>query len=763
MIIEQLDIRRFGKLVNFKTDLDPSFNLIEGRNESGKSTLAAFIFYMLYGFADGDVSPCAERVLRAPWDGEQIDGAMTVRANGKRYRIERTSFLDKDGYRDTFVMTDLEDGNRETGGTAPGERFLGIPADVFANTAFIDAPSFGRVDGDAMTNAIENIIFSADEKLSVVRALLALKQASHQIVSADGKGGVMLSFEKQRDALEERLIEARAREKELIEQENLLHATKQKRMECAKELAKFHRLETDYRNAVIIRDYDRLHELEDSADERERAIIAYEKENKKGGFLPDATYLTDLAMAKSEMDTASSRAADAQEALAAEEAKPFPASEEEKILMERLRAEGTEEDLFMRCSMGERKKKKQLLYTCLFVMMALTFGILSAVSAFTVGVGIAVAVAAVAFASLPCGLIFFLKHAATVRDLKLLYSMGNAVKREEFETSLRLAAYVEKNIKAYEEALIAARTRQSETQQAKAAARIKLQNILSKWEDVVCTDENYADTVKTVSHAVGEYLHHASVLYLARERADAEVRTLRAQLKGYDEIAVRALVPPAEREALCNHNADDLRHGVAHYEKMLASFTEKEEKLTEQLAALPRKEGSAEVAEEMMLLDRRMVALSEKASVCNSAQDKLRGTLERLRTEISPRLSVYACALLDELTDGKYTELHITDELTLSVTAEGEARHVAYLSHGTKELTYLALRMALLDLLYKEQPPLCLDDTAAHQDDERAASFMQSLRTLAGEGKQCFLFSCRERDRRLADRVFASYRRISMQ
>lgn len=762
MVIERVEIHRFGKLTNFKTDLDPYFNLIEGPNESGKSTLAAFIFYMLYGFCDASEDAYTERVLRTPWDGEQIAGAMTVASGGKRYRIERTSFLDKDGKRDSFRMTDLDEDTTETGGVAPGERFLGIPREVFANTAFIDTPSFGKVDGDAMTAAIENIIFSADEKLSVVRAMLALKQVGNQIISPDGRGGTVISLEKQKDELEERLVAARAREEELIEKENLLYATHQKRLECAKELAKFHRLETDYHNAVLIRDYDRLHELEDTAEARERAIEDYEKSKRKNGFLPDATYLTDLATAKGGMDAASARLTQTAENLRKEEEKPFPISEEEKVLLNRLREAGDEDSLREQSAQGEKNKKMAFILFFLCSFGALLFSALAVVSGLFLGVAMVVIAAVFAFASLAGGAVFFAKHAKGSRALLLLYDVGNAVNREEFAASLALARDAETRLHDYEAAISLARSLAKAAEEEYAAAQNKLQSVMDKWSDSAKADEQYADAVKVLSHAVGEHLQQVASLYLARENADNEVRALRTQLKGHDEIAVRALVPPDKRAVLCNHNASDLRHGVEHYEKMLQSFTEKEEDLCAKLAALPRKEGSAEVAEEIMELDRRLHTLREKASVCRNTEDKIRGGLDRLRTEISPRLSVYACGLLDELTDGKYTELHITDDLKLSVTAEGEARHVAYLSHGTKELTYISLRMALLDLLYKEQPPVCFDDTAAHQDDERAATFMQSLRSLVGEGKQCFLFTCRERDRHLADHIFASYGRVSL-
>ena len=51
MIIKELKIDAFGKLENKHISLDDKINVIYGSNESGKSTAAAFIRYMLYGFS----------------------------------------------------------------------------------------------------------------------------------------------------------------------------------------------------------------------------------------------------------------------------------------------------------------------------------------------------------------------------------------------------------------------------------------------------------------------------------------------------------------------------------------------------------------------------------------------------------------------------------------------------------------------------------------------------------------------------------------
>jgi uncharacterized protein YhaN len=54
MIIEKINIKSFGMLRDMSMEFSDSVNVIEGRNEAGKSTLAAFIKYMLYGFEGVD-------------------------------------------------------------------------------------------------------------------------------------------------------------------------------------------------------------------------------------------------------------------------------------------------------------------------------------------------------------------------------------------------------------------------------------------------------------------------------------------------------------------------------------------------------------------------------------------------------------------------------------------------------------------------------------------------------------------------------------
>ena len=51
--IEKIEIASFGKLKNASLSASSGINILSAPNESGKSTLAAFIKFVFYGFAGG--------------------------------------------------------------------------------------------------------------------------------------------------------------------------------------------------------------------------------------------------------------------------------------------------------------------------------------------------------------------------------------------------------------------------------------------------------------------------------------------------------------------------------------------------------------------------------------------------------------------------------------------------------------------------------------------------------------------------------------
>ena len=125
-----------------------------------------------------------------------------------------------------------------------------------------------------------------------------------------------------------------------------------------------------------------------------------------------------------------------------------------------------------------------------------------------------------------------------------------------------------------------------------------------------------------------------------------------------------------------------------------------------------------------------------------------------LRGEIAPRLGTFTASLMEIMTDKKYSNIDVSDGLKVTFTSRtGESRSVDFLSGGTRDLTYISLRMALIDMLYTEKPPTLFDESFAHQDNSRARAMMKALGALAGEGQQSFIFTCREREGALAKEI----------
>ena len=111
MKIRELRIGHFGKLHNMTVRLDDGLNLIYGENESGKSTLHAFIGAMLFGLDRnrGRAGRDDLYVRYQPWDTPgAYQGSMDFEHEGREYRITRV-FYQKEK---SCVLTDLETGRK---------------------------------------------------------------------------------------------------------------------------------------------------------------------------------------------------------------------------------------------------------------------------------------------------------------------------------------------------------------------------------------------------------------------------------------------------------------------------------------------------------------------------------------------------------------------------------------------------------------------------------------------------------------------------
>ena len=94
MFLDELYVEEFGTLADLTIKLSHGVNIFEGKNESGKSTLLAFIRYMFYGFPRrGAAQGGDEWIKRLSWKNQRAAGRMTLTSGGETFRITRSTVM----------------------------------------------------------------------------------------------------------------------------------------------------------------------------------------------------------------------------------------------------------------------------------------------------------------------------------------------------------------------------------------------------------------------------------------------------------------------------------------------------------------------------------------------------------------------------------------------------------------------------------------------------------------------------------------------
>ena len=106
-------------------------------------------------------------------------------------------------------------------------------------------------------------------------------------------------------------------------------------------------------------------------------------------------------------------------------------------------------------------------------------------------------------------------------------------------------------------------------------------------------------------------------------------------------------------------------------------------------------------------------------------------------------LNEKASAIIEKITDGKYSKLLIDEKLDMVIVEDGRRIPINQVSEGTIEQIYFSLRVAAADLLFSEPLPLILDETFAFYDEKRIKSVLKWLRE---QERQVIIFTCQRRE-----------------
>ena len=83
--------------------------------------------------------------------------------------------------------------------------------------------------------------------------------------------------------------------------------------------------------------------------------------------------------------------------------------------------------------------------------------------------------------------------------------------------------------------------------------------------------------------------------------------------------------------------------------------------------------------------------------------------------------------IISRITNNKYSEVKIDDQLKVMVKSGSSFISMDYLSTGTIEQIYLALRLSIANVLIAEELPIIIDDIFVTYDDQRLYETLSCL------------------------------------
>jgi uncharacterized protein YhaN len=183
-----------------------------------------------------------------------------------------------------------------------------------------------------------------------------------------------------------------------------------------------------------------------------------------------------------------------------------------------------------------------------------------------------------------------------------------------------------------------------------------------------------------------------------------------------------------------------------------AALRERVREREQQLASLD----AAELEERLAELDRRIAGIERAGRAVRIARDALEEAARETHRRFAPHLRDALVRHLPTITNGRYRDALVGEDLTLQVRAPecGEYVRVDELSRGTRDQIYLLERLEIARLLDPTtgEAPLLLDDPFARSDGTRVRLGLRVLREFAVE-RQVVLFSEDPELARAAQRV----------
>ena len=708
----------FGRLDHDELTLSPGLNLLYAPNESGKSTWGAFIRTMLYGLSTRERGPLADKNRYAPWNGAPLQGRMDVSANGEGYtllRETRRAASPMGEFTCTYTGTATPVPNI-TGQNA-GETLLGVPREVFERSAFIGQNAL-TVEQDAeLERRIAALITTGEEDTSYTESCDRLKKQLNR--RRHNKTGLIPALERDIDLLHGALRELDALNEQAHQSRQELDALERRAADLRRQTAQWQTLAQQERVTA----YRQAEQAALAAQAQADALTS------GGDPLPDDATLSLLegqaAALPSELSALTEKRCAAEDAVAAAQQAQerwqqhplYPAAEPE--LRQRAAAIVPEKapSLFVPLFTGSLVVAATVLAFLLRSRGPLPFCLYLV----TAGLGVISTLLAVKF-----------RRQAIVERQRFAARQRDALEAQ-------IAEYLPLCQQAADDAETARRA-QALADDAEDACRRRLRELLTQLRV-------YAPAVTDLS---GAQLSLSALRRRKTELADSQRKAREAAL--YRDALRRQLTdqelsaPPVPNAPLPTQSYEQAAAELAQVQSLLTQERTRFDMLTGRIRSLDR---SSDLESQLTQKQEQLQALQDEYDAIALAMDALTQANTVLQNRFSPALGARAAEIFSAITGGRYDKVLLSRDFSLSAEMAGDpvSRSVRLLSQGAADQLYLAVRLAICDMVLPgdKRVPLILDDALVTFDDDRLRAALDYL-LAESHRRQILLFTCQKRE-----------------
>ena len=725
----------FGRLNGQRLELSPGLNLIQAPNEGGKSTWAAFLKAMLYGIDTRDRDKkghLADKNRYQPWSGIPMEGEITLEWQGRDITLRRGPRGNVPFGAFSAVYTGTQEPVPGLTADTCGELLLGVGREVYERSAFLgQSGSLAITAAPELERRIAALVSSGGEEVSYSQAEGRLKEWLNRRRVNKSVGRI--------PQLEEELSQVKAARAELEQLTGALNALsaeekslRRKKEALEEEMAAHRRLaqeDLDRRFTQARQDLDQAREERD----------ALEREQSRFGRIPDREALKRAQGELAFLKALEPELKQGEEALAQAEADLERARAQAEDLFfsgmtgeEAVRKAAAEAAALRKCRADQKSAKSGMVWLIALALLgAAASGLAAVLLPWDGWLGVPVGCAILLLVG---GIALGRKGVQLGRQAEQILARYQAQSEQEIP---RKAADYQARAAAADQAAQQVRL----VREGLSDRQARLENSRKDLFDFV---HSFAPEVKDLfgcSAALSRALNLGERQSLVRTKLEGAQRlydALRAQ--GGKEAEPDAPPPPAPPRTL-EETAALLGTAQADWERTsrALSVTLGRQKAAGDPAALAaRQEG----------LERELERRRGEYQALSTALEALQEANALLQERFSPQLNRRAGEYLARLTGAKYTRLSLSREMEAAAAGEGEVlpHRALFLSKGTVDQVYLAVRLAVYDLCLREhQVPLVLDDALAAFDEDRLGRALDLLWDLARE-EQILLFTCQERE-----------------